>query len=295
VLTSFTGSEDQAFDVAIEPDGKIVAAGRTGASDFALARYIATSPSISITDVTKLEGNAGLTAFTFTVSLSAPSTQTITISRRTIDGSATASSDYNALNPATITFSPGQTTKTVTASVKGEVAIEPNETFFVNLSMATNARIADGQGKGTIVNDDLSDSAPCTITGTNRDDVINGTPGNDVICGRRGEDQIFGLDGADVLKGEDGNDLLIGGNGVDLVVGAAGIDDLRGESGNDTLRGGDNGDTLNGGPGSDALFGDAGADSLNSQDGVSANDSADGGSDSDSCVFDSGDFVTNCP
>jgi uncharacterized delta-60 repeat protein len=300
VLTDF-GGDDFGGDVAIQADGKIVASGRSGLAantgDFALARYIPTGPAsrVSINDVTRLEGNAGLTSFTFTVALSKPSSETITVSRQTANGTASTPADYTALNPATITFLPGQTNKTVTVKVKGEVAIEPNETFFVNLSSPTNATIADGQGKGTIQNDDLSPTAACTITGTRGNDVLNGTSGNDVICGGRGDDQIYGLDGADVLKGEVGNDLLVGGNGYDLLLGDRGIDDLRGANGNDTLRGGDEADTLNAGPSSDALFGDAGADSLNAQDGVSANDSADGGSDSDSCVFDSGDFVTNCP
>jgi uncharacterized delta-60 repeat protein len=302
VSTGFGDYTDAAESVALEPDGKIVAAGvtRSGPNfgNFALARYLATGttlPKISITDVAKLENNAGVTAFTFTVSLSAQSSQTITVSRQTTNGSASAPSDYTALGPATFTFVPGQTMKKAVVQVKGDVAVEPNETFFGNLSNATNATIADGQGKGTMLNDDLSESAPCTITGTNQNDVLNGTPGNDVICGRRGDDQIYGLDGADILKGERGNDLLVGGNGYDLLIGDVGIDDLRGESNNDTLRGGDNGDTLSGGANSDALFGEAGADSLNTQDGVSANDSADGGSETDSCVFDSGDFVTSCP
>jgi uncharacterized delta-60 repeat protein len=297
VLTDFD-ADDQAQAVAIQPDGKIVAAGFSFDdfdTNFALARYLPTGAQISINDVTAFEGNAGLTSFIFTVSLSSPSTETITVSRQTADGSASAPSDYTALGPATFTFSPGQTTKTAIVKVKSDLAIELNETFLVNLSNPTNATIADGQGKGTILNDDLSDAAPCTITGTPGNDVLNGTAGKDVICGGNGDDQLFGFDGADVLKGEKGDDLLIGGNGFDLLVGDAGVDDLRGENGNDTLRGGDRGDTLHAGPGSDALFGDAGADSLNTQDGVSANDSADGGSDSDSCDFDSGDFVTNCP
>ena len=54
-----------------------------------------------------------------------------------------------------MTFAPGDTTKTVTVQVNGDTAVEPNETFFVNLSNATgNATIADDQGVGTIVNDD---------------------------------------------------------------------------------------------------------------------------------------------
>jgi uncharacterized delta-60 repeat protein len=293
-------SNDLGFGVAIQADGKIVVAGSSGVgtnnpANFALARYLGTSPQLSINDLTRLEGNAGLTAFTFIVSLSHPSSKTITVSRQTADGSASAPSDYTALGAAILTFSPGQTTKTVTVNVRGEVAIEPNETFFLNLSAPTNATIADNSGKGTIVTDDLSASSPCTITGTAGNDVLTGTPGNDVVCGGGGDDQLYGLDGADVLKGEGGNDLQVGGNGVDLLVGATGADDLRGMSGNDTLRGGDNDDTLNGGANSDALFGERGKDSLNTQDGVSANDSADGGSSSDTCVFDSGDFVTSCP
>jgi uncharacterized delta-60 repeat protein len=302
VLTDFGGSAE-GHAVGIDANGKIVVAGRNGSSssgpfDFALARYTSngtTLPTISINDVRGLEGNAGRTVFAFTVSLSTASSQTITVSRQTADGTATAPGDYAALAPATITFSPGQTTKTTTVKVKGEVAIEPNETFFVNLSSPTGATIADGQGKGTILNDDLSGSAACTISGTNGNDVLNGTAGNDVICGGGGNDKIYGLDGADILKAGDGDDLLVGGNGYDLLVGDKGIDDLRGGNGNDTLRGGDQGDTLLGGGNSDALFGALGADSLNTQDGVSANDSADGGADSDSCTFDSGDFLTSCP
>jgi uncharacterized delta-60 repeat protein len=301
VLTEF-GSFALASAVAIQSNGKIVAAGAgdSGAnrSDFALARYLpgGPPPEISISNATKLEGNAGLTTFSFTVSLSGPSSQTVSVSYRTVDSSTTAGEDYIAVPPTTIVFSPGEMTKTVTVSVKGDVTIEPTEIFFVKLSNATHATIAYGTAVAKIVNDDLSESASCTINGTDGDDVLTGTAGNDVICGGRGNDQLLGLGGADVLKGESGNDVLIGSNGVDLLIGGNGADDLRGESGNDTLRGGDNGgDKLNGGADSDALFGESGRDDLDVQDGVSANDSADGGVGIDSCVFDSGDFVTSCP
>jgi uncharacterized delta-60 repeat protein len=301
VLTDF-GATDIAAGVGIQLDGKIVAAGLTATdnpfSDFAIARYLSglpPPPRISINDVSGFEGNAGVSAFNFTVRLSSPSTQTVTVIRRTVNGSASAPGDFSALRPATITFAPGETTKTVTVEVRADVVIEPNEAFFVNLSYPTNAVITDGRGSGTILNDDLSASSPCTITGTGGDDLITGTPGNDVICGGNGDDQLFGVDGGDVLKGQNGNDLLVGGNGVDLLVGGTGGDELRGENGNDTLRGGMGDDTLNGGADSDALFGNGGTDSLNTQDGVSANDSADGGNGSDACVFDSGDFVTSCP
>ena len=53
------------------------------------------------------------------------------------------------------TFAPGQVTQTVTIPVAGDTAVEPDETFVLNLSAPANATIADGQGVGTIVNDDL--------------------------------------------------------------------------------------------------------------------------------------------
>jgi hypothetical protein len=111
-------------------------------------------PSIAINDVTKTEGHKGKTNFTFTVTLSQPSTQTVTVDFVTADGTATvANGDYSS-KTGTLTFKPGQTSKTVTVFVRGDKKAEADETFFVNLSSAQNALIADGQGVGTILNDD---------------------------------------------------------------------------------------------------------------------------------------------
>jgi uncharacterized delta-60 repeat protein len=302
VVTDF-GAEEEASAVAIQADGNIVAMGWSNFLDndnFALARYLSdgtTKPQISVNDVARLEGNAGLTTFEFTVSLSKPSSQTITVSRQTQDGTATtADSDYTGLSAATITFNPNETQKQVTVNAAGDTKIEPDETFFVNLSGASNATIADGQGQGTIQNDDLSASQPCTITGTSGSNVLSGTAGDDVICAGDGDDQVSGLGGRDVLIGGSGKDLLVGGADPDLLLGGGGYDDLRGQSGNDTLRGAEGGDSLLlGGSGSDALFGENGLDTLNSQDGVSGNDRTDGGPASDKCTFDAGDFHVNCP
>ena len=106
-----------------------------------------------IDDATVTEGNTGTVAATFTVTLSAASTQTITVDYATADGTATAGSDYQAAS-GTLTFAPGETSKTITVLVNGDRLAEPNETFFVNLSSPTNATIADGQGVGTIVDDE---------------------------------------------------------------------------------------------------------------------------------------------
>jgi hypothetical protein len=251
-------------------------------------------PTISIDDTAVEEGNFGVTPAQFTASLSNPSFQTITVDFATADGTATtADGDYVA-NAGTIAFSPGDTSGNVSVSVNGDTNVEPDENFFVNLSNPTNATIADGQGEGTILNDDLSPDQPCTITGTNKDDNITGTPGDDVICGGNGDDTIDGMGGNDVLLGENGQDTLIGGDGHDLLLGGNGKDDLQGGNGNDTLQGGNGADNLEGGPGSDALFGENGSDTLNTQDGVGGNDLADGGSGMDSCLVDPGDGVVSC-
>jgi hypothetical protein len=111
------------------------------------------TPQISINDVSKKEGNAGKTAFVFTVGLSAASNSQITVNYATANGSAAANGDFQAASGA-ITFAPGQTSKTITVQVKGDTTVESDEDFAVNLSGANGATIVDSQGIGTIVNDD---------------------------------------------------------------------------------------------------------------------------------------------
>ena len=114
-------------------------------------------PSITINNATVTEPDTGTRAAVFTVKLSAPSGQTVTVKYATANGTtnpATAGADYTAVALTSLTFLPGQTSKTVTVQAKGDLVKELNETFFVNLSGAVNASIADAQGLGTILNDD---------------------------------------------------------------------------------------------------------------------------------------------
>ena len=111
-------------------------------------------PTLSINDVAVAEGNAGTTTLGFTVTLSAVSGQTVTVGYATANGTATtADGDYLAAS-GTLTFAPGVTTQPVSVTVNGDVKDEPNETLLVNLSGPTNATILDGQGIGTITDDD---------------------------------------------------------------------------------------------------------------------------------------------
>src|SRR5207247_2027525 len=98
-------------------------------------------PAASIGDVTQAEGDSGTSSFDFTVSLSNPSDQTVTLDYATNDGSASAPSDCTA-GTGTVTFAPSETSQTVSVPVKGDVTNESDETFTVDLSNPTNATIA---------------------------------------------------------------------------------------------------------------------------------------------------------
>ena len=110
-------------------------------------------PSVSINDVSILEGNSGTRNLTFTVSLSAASGKQISVTYATADDTAKAVDDYTAATGA-VMFSPGQTTSPITIQIKVDTLSEDNEAFVVNLSNPVNATIADGIGIGTISNDD---------------------------------------------------------------------------------------------------------------------------------------------
>ena len=110
-------------------------------------------PSLSVTDATITEGNTGSANVTLTVALSAVYSGTVTVSYATVAGTAWAGSDYTAVS-GTLTFSSGQTSKTVTIAVIGNLTHESTETFTLQLSNPIGATIAKGTGTVTIVDND---------------------------------------------------------------------------------------------------------------------------------------------
>src|SRR5439155_1032008 len=112
-------------------------------------------PTLSINDVSANEGNAGTSTLTFTVSLSAPAPAPVTFDIATQGNTATvADNDYVARTLTAQTIAAGQQTYHFDVTVNGDTKIEPNETFFVNVANISGTTIADGQGVGTILNDD---------------------------------------------------------------------------------------------------------------------------------------------
>jgi uncharacterized delta-60 repeat protein len=123
------------------------------------------------------------------------------------------------------------------------------------------------------------------LTGTNRadvivalggDDTIKGLGGGDIVCAGAGRDRVAGGSGSDHVSGQDGDDVISGGAGDDRLSGQAGSDKISGGDGSDAITGGAGPDTLSGqggkdhisgGPGADAILGGAGADTLAGQAG----------------------------
>lgn len=132
------------------------------------------TPTLSISDRTANEGNSGTTSFSFTVSLNIPSSTAITVDYATSLGTAGAG-DLVEVPTTLLTFAPGETSKTVTIDVVGDTAVEANETFLVNLSNASGAGIADGQGLGTITNDDAPPVPGITINDVSAVEGNSGT------------------------------------------------------------------------------------------------------------------------
>jgi hypothetical protein len=111
---------------------------------------------ISVSDVSKKEGNRGKTTlFTFSVTLSVPYDQPVTMSFRTVNGTATTGDNDYVTRTGMLTFSPGETTKTITIEVKGDNKREANETFYLDLfGNSLNTLFTKSRGIGTILNDD---------------------------------------------------------------------------------------------------------------------------------------------
>ena len=116
-------------------------------------QVVAFNGTVSIDDVTQVEGDAGTSNFVFTVTRSNTS-GSMSVDYSTADDTATSPSDYS-FTSGTINFADaGSLTQIFAVSVKGDFTIESDETFNVNLSNCIGCTIIDSQGVGTITNDD---------------------------------------------------------------------------------------------------------------------------------------------
>ena len=143
---------------AINDGGAIVVDGTNGGEQgraYLLTPIPPGMPSIRIADAPAVtEGNTGTRTATFAVTQSAATAQTVTAAYATGNGTAGAGADYQTTS-GTLTFAPGETSKTITIEVKGDGKTEADETSYLDLLAGrSNALFTKDRGFGTILNDD---------------------------------------------------------------------------------------------------------------------------------------------
>ncbi|MBT2444062.1 DUF11 domain-containing protein [Streptomyces sp. ISL-36] len=280
-VTDFAGGFEEAYGVALQSDGRIVAAGyRDG--DFALARYEGGGGAPLPTGVDLRVTKTGPTS----VVLGNRATYTVTVTNTSTTASATGVTltDTRTGAATLVSATPGQgscslASGTATcalgtlapgAAVTVSVVVEPTAAGTLRNTATVSATQTDPvQANNTATaTTTVANSRGCTVIGTSGNDRLYGTAANDVICGLGGNDTITPGNGDDTVYGGHGDDTIDGGNQNDRLFGEAGTDTLYGAYGNDTL---------------------------NTVDGVSGNDGAHGGPGTDSCSTDPGDNRSGCP
>ena len=257
-------------------------------ASFTLAQL--TPPTVSVNDVTLVEGDAGTTNAVFTISLSQAYLQDITVSYGTADGTAAAPGDYAATS-GTVTILAGSTSATVNVAVAGDQGLEANETFNFNLTSASNgATIADGSGLGTITDDDVAIHYTAyrpvggAMPGLGQIATLSAIPGASytyqLLSSTSPDAGSFAMVGNSVhrtglvmqdnstytldlqatnslIPATDVKTVTIKTGGAitnDTLTAAAGDTVLYGQGGNDTMTGGTGDDTIDGGAGNDTVI-----------------------------------------
>ena len=129
-------------------------AGSRGAYTLSVSPTAANAPAVSVADAAPVaEAFRGGATATFTVTLDAPATSVVTVGYVVTGGTATAGTDFTA-GTGTLTFQPGETSKTFTVAVLGDAQIEGDETLSVDLAVVEGAEavVADAHAEGTIQN-----------------------------------------------------------------------------------------------------------------------------------------------
>ncbi|HEY2599991.1 MAG TPA: hypothetical protein VGI67_00435 [Thermoleophilaceae bacterium] len=298
------GGNESVADIAVQPDGKIVLAGRGSTTSFGVARLN--------TDGTRDSGfgTNGFTTFAFGNPPTLAGANGVVLQpdgKIVLAGGGQGAAAVARLQPGgalDTTFS-GDGEQTLDFDPQNldfgnAVAVAPGGDIVIAGSSAGNTVVGRLQGDPAGSNgggggDGGAGSVPrCegkaativgttgrdNLKGTRKSDVIVALGGNDKISGGRGNDVICGGGGNDRISGGAGTDKISGGNGNDSESGGAGKDILSGGGGKDKLSGGAGNDKLSGGAGNDTLGGGAGKDKLS---GGGGKDKDSGGSGSDTC------------
>lgn len=173
ILTGNSSGNDELIGV---DDIVISSAAIGGAGQFAIG------------DASVVEGDAGTVDLEFTVTRSNGSTGAVTVDYATSSGSATGTTDFVPTS-GTLTFADGETSKTITVTVNGDLIPEANETLTVTLGNATGgATITDSQATGTITDNDSPQPGSLSINDVAADEGDSGTTSFTFTVTRSGGD-----------------------------------------------------------------------------------------------------------
>jgi uncharacterized delta-60 repeat protein len=288
VFTDFAGANDEAWGVAIQPNGRIVAAGFSAQGDsdgldFALARYQG-DPRCTITGTTGNDILLGTSGDDVLCGMGGEDA---------IDGAA--GSDVLLGGDGSDLLKGGEGRDFFDGEGGTDTVHFSGATTGVQASLATGS--ATGEGSDQLVSVERLEGSP-------HSDTLSGDGGPNRLFGGAGEDTLKGEGGADSLVGESGDDFLQGGTGTDSVMymrstsavtvdlgaqsatgegtdsldsiegttGSPQGDNLTGTTGPNTILGGDGGDAISAGDGADLVIPGEGDDSV---DGGPAADTVD--------------------
>ncbi|MEV7522150.1 calcium-binding protein [Streptomyces sp. NPDC091371] len=288
LTTDFGTPSDAAGAVALQSDGKILAAGVSGnpgssAANRAVARYLGGGGSeppapVDVLSVTK----SGTTA----VSIGDQATYTIQVTNISTTAATGVSLSDTLTGAGGTLLSAVSTQGTCTAA-----ATSANCTLgtLAAGAQATVTVVAEPRTTGTLSDTATASSSPADPVPGNNTATATTTVNNARGC------TIIGTSGADTLTGGYFTDVVCGLSGNDTIRPGYGNDTVHAGPGNDNVDGGFGDDTLNGNTGNDILTGNYGNDVLNTVDNVSGNDTANGGYGTDTCTTDPGDTRVSCP
>lgn len=168
-------------------------------------------PTLSIAGTSFAEGDAGSAGHGFfTVTLSEAAASAVTVAYQSADGTAIAGEDYAGVS-GTLTFAPGETSKTIRVDAIGDATVEANETLTLTLSSASGATIATASATGTIQNDDAAAPAPLPAISITDVTVTEGTPATSGgSSGGSAADGWFSTSGNQIVD-SDGNSVQLAG------------------------------------------------------------------------------------
>ncbi|WP_168797817.1 Calx-beta domain-containing protein [Aliishimia ponticola] len=260
---------------------------------------LGTNQAVAGTPTQVHETGAASTVFFVDVSLSRPSSETLTFEAELLSGTGTADTDI-ALIDNEVIFVPGATKAAVAVQVFGDNnETEGAETVELVLTPAPGQAF-----NGTILNTTITiGDGPAPVVLGNTPDILQGTPGDDVVSLLGGDDTFDALAGDDVIAPGAGDDNIDGGFGSDTIdysdalggvnvylqfsgknvgggqgrdtftsienlIGSAFNDRLIGDSGDNIFTAGTGDDVVKGKGGDDTFYGNAGDDTLRGAEGV---------------------------